>query len=323
MSNQAANGVPSPSRSNGKGGRRRDGAVERSRAEEVVYGLIRPYSSSFLVPDPKTKYVQDPKEKCFMDSSENEAGKNLAVKPGNWNRGQRLRRVLLYGALVVGGSLLILIGPHTFFYFEFQSKLTALAESADLGVLNARATSSAPRSQGGWVQREVDGVRMISPVGELEEARPHGETGHLLSFANGQLRIDRFAPGSLAQIYRYEHEKAGGVGAVSANDVEVLRLSTGTALDEYRFLWSAAERGDYTARLLTKMLLFEPGSVSRFEFCEDTQEQTAAILLEYTDGAVKGFVVSPEQVWKLHLTATTPREWTVSPENWLAAFPTE
>ena len=258
-----------------------------------------------------------------MDSSENNAGANPDRKPGNWTRPQKLRRALLYGALVAGGSLIILIGPHIFFYLEFQSKLTGLAESAGLGVLTARAASSAPRSQWGWVQREVDGFRLITPGGELEEARPNGETGHVLSFADGEFRIDRFAPGSLAQIYRYEHEKAGGVGQVDANDVEVLRLSTGTALDEYQFFWSAAERSHYSTRLLTKLLLFEPGAVSRFEFCENTQARTAAVLLEYSDGAVKGFVVSPEQVWKLHLTATTPREWTASPKNWLAAFPTE
>ena len=234
-------------------------------------------------------------------------------------RGRVVRRVFGYGGLALAGALVLALGPNTFFYLEFQRKLTALAQDGQGGLLVARAAPGRARSESAWVRRQVDGFSLITPAGDLHDVRPLGDAGHVLSFTEGEARIDRFAPGSLAHIYRHEHEKVGAAGLVSTNDADVLRLASATALDDYRFLWSADERGDYAARLLTKLLLLEPGEVRRMEFSEDTRAGAAALLLEYADGAVKGFVVSPAQVWKLHLSAETPRASTLSPEDWLDA----
>jgi hypothetical protein len=223
-------------------------------------------------------------------------------------------------AYVLGGGVAIYFSTwsgNVAFYWSFQRAVLAQGEDPgardmlwrvpDLGE-TFRASS--------WPLHEEKELRFRVPPGEVGDVEEEGGAFRV-PVGEGEFMVRGFPRGFIGALLRKELRTLGRREAEVGSDVEVFTAVVAATPEEYSFGWSAQERQDYAARLLVKMLLFEPITVRSTRWVRRDDPPAAAYLVEYTDGSRRVLSVDPEGSLVVLLGPDAPGEWGKDPGNWL------
>ena len=101
------------------------------------------------------------------------------------------------------------------------------------------------------------------------------------------------------------------------SDVEILAELVERTPDEYRFGWGSQKRFAYAARILLRMLLFEPLAVERAVFVRSEDSTACSYLVKYENGSTRILTAGPQGSLIVLFQADAPAGWAAEPGNWL------
>jgi hypothetical protein len=244
--------------------------------------------------------------------TEREDGEPSARAPFPW----RVAAYLLGGAAAVGLAAVFL--PPLTFYFGFQRVILAQGEDPGarsmLWSLPDEEPPDAPAA--GWTSESVEGLRLSRPPGRLIAVRREGDLREL-ELEDGAILVYEFPAGFIGALFRAEMQKIGGPPGASLPDPLLLGELARETPERYRFGLGGAERRRYAARLLTKMLLWEPREARRMSLCLRAAPLAAAVLVEYTSGEAKVIAADGSGTLVFLLPEGTPPAWKLSAGRWL------
>jgi hypothetical protein len=219
--------------------------------------------------------------------------------------------LFLAGALAIYAASWI--GPLAF-YHAFQKRFNDGRLGIAGGVLRtlpvADAAETAPPSR--CVVR--DGTRFPIPEGTLREFRNSGEV-FVAVLAEGNVQYQRLPADFLRTLYDDELTHTGGTPERSTDEIAVLDDIARATPDAFRFNWPAQTRNAYTARILTKLLLWEDQPVRAIRAHNELHGRS--VLVEYADGGAKCVTVTAQATLVIRMEPDAPTAWKTSARQWI------
>jgi hypothetical protein len=218
------------------------------------------------------------------------------------------------------GAVAVYLGTwldNAFFYLEFQRPLLAQCRESGGGVILERAQEVQEATSPEWGVDEKSGLELPLPPGRLVALREEGEF-IVAQFQEGRITFQSLPAGSIAGTLREELELLGEKAPRGVSDAGALREVMEENLGNYRFSWGPARLRDYSARILSKMLLWENKPARRLLLASRQDPPRAAALVEYESGAVKILITRENGVLVVQIPADAPASWKTSAANWLA-----
>ena len=224
-------------------------------------------------------------------------------------------KIALYVGLgAVAIYLATWIGPISF-HLHFQGRMVAAREEVPGLVIWSRPEEVPAVRAEGWTFRKEGDFLIPVPPGTPEFTR-EDETV-VATFEEGAITYRRFPKGFVGSLLQREAEVVGAKIDETASDISVLRELLEETCENYEFGWSKSRRSLYTARILSKMLLWEEKTLRQFQFA--SRKGALSILAEYENGAAAIMVAEDDGVLVIRVPREGPASWKISAADWLPA----
>jgi hypothetical protein len=207
------------------------------------------------------------------------------------------------------------IGPLAF-YYRFQKPLQEGRFGVPNGIVWSWPRAVALARTPAWDYRKHGRYLLPIPPGHFTGFRDEG----FFTVAvcdEGEIRYRCFPPNFIRSLFRSELEKIGGEAMELPVDPILLAAIVRVNPNDYSFRWCAEERSLYTARILTKMRLFDDRPVRRMELAERPEPPGLSVLVDYEDATTKILTASADSTIIILLGPDTPGAWKASPAPWL------